>query len=162
MQTVYVLELKANQYINRYYVGITDNLEKALKEHQNGNGGLWTKIYKPLRIYQTFNTEYSVIPVDSIVKHLMKLYGVEQVRGGSYDALVLTDTQYKNLEQEFFGVQGTCLECGLSGHFIKQCPRLAKHADSPITIRRQALWQITSYACIICVVVGFLVVALYR
>jgi predicted GIY-YIG superfamily endonuclease len=156
MQTVYVLELKANQYINRYFVGSTDNLSHAWEEHKNGNVSIWTRIYKPLRIYQTFHTEHATISVDTIVKHLMRLYGVEQVRGGSYDTLVLTNEQYKNLEQEFFGVQGTCLQCGLSGHFIKQCPRLPLHADSPITIRRNAIWQFTRVAAL-CIVVGLVV-----
>ena len=119
---VYVFELERNHY----YVGITNDVKKAFQDHKNGKGSEWTRIYKPLEIYMTCPA-YSPTATDSIVKNFMRLYGVEYVRGGSYEALILTDDQYKPLELELFNVQGICVHCGLMGHFVKECPTLPNH-----------------------------------
>jgi predicted GIY-YIG superfamily endonuclease len=119
---LYVFELERNHY----YVGITNDVTKAFQDHKYGKGSEWTRIYKPLQIYMTCPV-YSQNAADSIVKNFMRLYGVEYVRGGSYEALILTDEQYKALELEFFGVQGTCVHCGLTGHFVRECPTLTPH-----------------------------------
>ena len=147
---IYVLELERNHY----YVGITNDVNKTFKDHKNGTGSEWTRIYKPLDIYMTCPA-YSPNGVDSIVKNFMRLNGVEYVRGGSYEDFVLTDEQYKVLELEFFNVQGTCLHCGLTGHFIKECPNLPNHnglwtcKHCQIMISDKNLWETHIRECII-------------
>lgn len=46
MVTIYILELE-NQ---KYYVGKTENPEVRIDSHFQGEGSVWTKKYKPIRV----------------------------------------------------------------------------------------------------------------
>ena len=80
MSTGYVLELENN----KYYIGITKNIVKRLKKHNNGNGSKWTQIYKPIRCIEYF--EYSKEKEREYTIKYMKLYGWENVRGAGWTA----------------------------------------------------------------------------
>ena len=43
---IYILECSDKSY----YVGITPNLKRRLREHQIGRGGLWTKLRRPVAL----------------------------------------------------------------------------------------------------------------
>lgn len=47
---VYVLLLKNAHF----YVGITDNLKKRIKQHFAGIGAVWTKKYPPIEFLEVF------------------------------------------------------------------------------------------------------------
>ncbi|MDD5195156.1 MAG: GIY-YIG nuclease family protein [Candidatus Omnitrophica bacterium] len=77
MHYVYALQSQKHDYI---YVGITDNLERRLKEHNNGNN-CSTKDYVPLKIvyYEAYaakqdavNCEYKLKHHGSVIGHLKK------------------------------------------------------------------------------------------
>jgi hypothetical protein len=54
-----------------------------MNQHFNGNGALWTKMYRPLfivDIYQDIDKTYET----KITKILMAKYGIDNVRGGAY------------------------------------------------------------------------------
>jgi len=46
MWYVYILLCRGNSY----YIGITNNLERRFKDHQEGKGGAYTKSHKPVRL----------------------------------------------------------------------------------------------------------------
>ena len=46
MWYVYILLCRGNSY----YIGITNNLERRFKDHQEGKGGAYTKSHKPIRL----------------------------------------------------------------------------------------------------------------
>lgn len=90
---IYVLKLQNN----KYYVGKTDNFQKRIQQHFSGIGGsYWTKLYKPIEVIRKFeinNTSlllssnkkiFGGLEEDKIVKEMMCLYGIDNVRGGSY------------------------------------------------------------------------------
>ncbi len=113
---IYILEL-----VNRkYYVGFTLDLDKRLKQHNEGNGSEWTKKYKVLRVLKTFNTN-NPFEEDKYTKIYMNKFGIDNVRGGSYCTIYLNKEQKKLLIKEFRMANNECLRCGRNNHFIKNC-----------------------------------------
>ena len=55
MNYVYILQSSKN---GKYYIGSTDNLKRRTKEHNDGNGGLFTKINKPWKLVFYKEFEY--------------------------------------------------------------------------------------------------------
>jgi len=114
---VYVLELVGG----KYYVGTTSNIAIRYQQHLDGQGSSWTHKYPPislLKIYQ--NT--SPFDEDRITKEYMAIYGIDNVRGGSYVRLQLSPEIKQKIQREIRGALGLCIQCGEAGHFIRHCP----------------------------------------
>jgi predicted GIY-YIG superfamily endonuclease len=76
---LYVLKLENE----KYYVGITYNLNFRYAQHCQGSGAKWTKLHKPIsivevRVNATFGSE------NEVVHEYMNIHGKQNVRGGSY------------------------------------------------------------------------------
>lgn len=113
MEKVYVLLL---QY-NKYYIGKSKNVSLRLQQHNNGNGSEWTKVYKPIKIIETINNGNE----DTITIHYMKKYGIENVRGGSFCNIYLTDETKKVLQKMIATQDDLCFICNMKGHFANEC-----------------------------------------
>jgi len=92
---IYILRLEQN----KYFIGEAVNLEKRLKDHSEGKVSQYTNIYRPISIKK-------IIP-DSNPKHLdkyvikyMEKYGMNMVRGGSFENEILTKEQIKYLKSQ--------------------------------------------------------------
>jgi hypothetical protein len=98
MLNIYVLKCSDN----KYYVGKTtlDTNTKFLQHLSSNNTCQFTNEYSPLEIIYTLQT-INPLDEDSITKKYMMEFGIENVRGGSYNNLVLEDWQIKSLENEF-------------------------------------------------------------
>jgi hypothetical protein len=116
---IYVLELNSG----KYYVGKTDNLEKRLIQHQTKG------LPKPIPCWVSTWGFKNVIEVvdgdtfdeDKFVLKYMNIYGIDNVRGGSYSNLVLTFHQKLNLYKQLRNARNECLICGSQDHFMSQC-----------------------------------------
>ena len=115
MVYIYVLKLKNN----KYYVGKTKNTLKRIQSHIQGNGSTWTTKYKPIEIIEQINGDD--FDEDKYTKMYMKKYGIDNVRGGSYVQIKLSSSQKELLEKEINGCMDACFNCGLKGHFYKNC-----------------------------------------
>ena len=84
MVYVYILKLVKN----KFYVGKTTNPLFRLNDHYNGNGASWTKKYKPLTLDKIIPNcdEYDE---DKYTIKYMDLYGIQNVRGGTFTQIVL-------------------------------------------------------------------------
>ncbi len=51
----------------------------------------------------------------------MEKYGIENVRGGSYSQIQLSDAQVKEIKNKLVSANDRCYECGESGHLKKNC-----------------------------------------
>lgn len=103
---------------NKFYVGRTIDIVSRWNAHASGLGALWTKQYRPL---QGIIELLPDTPYQEIVTTLqyMQKYGIHNVRGGPWCALVLTETEIKTIEDimrsEGFARTPT-LESMTSGH----------------------------------------------
>jgi predicted GIY-YIG superfamily endonuclease len=117
MSILYVLQLEGG----KYYVGKTDDVQKRFEQHKLGYfGSQWTKTNKPEKILETRQV-ISIHDENNVTKDLMKLYGVNNVRGGCYTQVDLLDYQHDCLLYELRCISDCCFKCGRSGHFITQC-----------------------------------------
>lgn len=115
---IYVLKLQGG----RYYIGKSENVIKRYQEHLNGNGSAWTKKYKPIALEKVIEN-VSSFEEDKVTKEYMAKYGIENVRGGSYSSIDISEEQEDFLRREIRGANDTCQKCGKSGHFAKQCKK---------------------------------------
>jgi hypothetical protein len=113
---IYVLRLEGG----RYYIGKSDNVINRYQEHLKGSGSAWTRKYKPISIVKTIEN-VSPFEEDRYVKEYMNIYGIQNVRGGSYVQMDLTETQKSALIMEIRGASDKCTRCGREGHFVKDC-----------------------------------------
>jgi predicted GIY-YIG superfamily endonuclease len=118
METLYILECGDQ----KWYVGKTNDVQRRFKQHTEGRGAGWTREYAPLRIAET---RQITSPYDetNVTKDLMKKYGIENVRGGVYCAVTLTDDQVDAIRTELRAANDSCYTCGKKGHFANQCKR---------------------------------------
>lgn len=125
MTLIYVLKLEEN----KYYVGKTNNLQSRLYYHKSGDGSAWTKRYHMISLYKTYDPPMEIdsdFYEDMIVKMYMKIFGIQNVRGGSYSQIYLDDAKIKLITNEIYGATNKCFRCG-GDHFIKKCTQLPDH-----------------------------------
>jgi len=123
MSTIYTLELENK----KYYVGKSIVPKERILNHFYQNGSEWTKLHKPISILST-------IKGDSFdeEKHTLKamiLYGIDNVRGGSYCKIQLSQFEKKKALQTIRSVSDQCYTCGEKGHFAIDCKYDKNHHE---------------------------------
>lgn len=117
MCCIYILELE----LGRYYIGRTDNLENRIWQHFHNEGCYFTKMFHPVKILTVIH-DASVFDEDRYVIEYMSKYGIQNVRGGSYSKLNLTNEQYIAINCMIRNALDKCLRCG-GDHFIAVCSK---------------------------------------
>ncbi len=114
---IYVLEL----VYNKYYIGKTyKNMPIRFNEHLIGIGSEWTKLHKPIKIIEQFETNDKFIE-DKYTKIYMDKKGINNVRGGSYTKIILNKSQIECLQLELKTANNLCFKCGKYGHYANKC-----------------------------------------
>lgn len=124
MVTLYILQLENG----KYYVGKTDDVAKRYSEHKSGRGSEWTRLYKPIKMLETRKV-ISEEDENATTKELMKKYGIDNVRGGSFVQKELPDFVKKTLELEQRGNTDACFKCGSADHWAKDCQTKQESSD---------------------------------
>ena len=124
MEQIYVLQCRSG----KYYVGKTADVMRRYEEHKSGKGSAWTKKYPPTRLVECREITGSH-DENNVTKDLMKKYGVDNVRGGTYTQISLPDELVKALNMESRGNADVCYKCNLAGHFANKCPGVAEDED---------------------------------
>lgn len=119
MVSIYILQLENN----KYYVGKTNNPDIRVASHFDSNGSEWTKIYKPIKVYEIISNCDSY-DEDKYTLKYMEQKGIDNVRGGSFSQVELSNEQNKFISQMIKGATDKCFNCGESGHFVKECMEL--------------------------------------
>ena len=119
MVKIYILKCEEN----KYYIGKTHkNVLYRFKKHQNGYGAIWTKKYKPIKILEIY-LNCDNFDEDKYTKIYMDKYGIDNVRGGSYTKINLSNSTIKFLQKELLSIHDKCYGCGKKGHFYKSCKK---------------------------------------
>jgi predicted GIY-YIG superfamily endonuclease len=116
MTNVYILLLEGG----KYYVGKSEDVIRRYQQHVNGGGSYWTRKYKPISIEKTI-VNASPFDEDKITKEYMSKYGIDNVRGGSYVEIELSEFHKDALKMEIWAAKDLCTQCGRAGHFVKDC-----------------------------------------
>ena len=92
---IYILSLAEE----KYYVGTTTNKNFTLQSYLNNNNASWTQKYKPLKLMRFIEDCYDY-EEDIVTINLMKLYGIANVRGGSYNNVNLDKSTLDIIKQK--------------------------------------------------------------
>ena len=114
----YIYILKLEQC--KYYVGKTNNIQRRYMEHLQGIGASWTAKYKPLRLEKLLPSN-NPFDEDKYTKLYMTIYGINNVRGGTYVTDYLHNEQILLLKKEIWSAIDACVRCGRKGHFYETC-----------------------------------------
>lgn len=129
MTIIYILKLK----YNKYYVGKTEDIETRLADHffQDAiyKASAWTSKYKPFDIVEII-IDADDFDEDKYTKIYMAKYGIQNVRGGTYTKMVLSENEIDQLIKEIRGAKNACYYCGCDTHYINDCKQLYMTKDS--------------------------------
>lgn len=118
---IYVLKCEKE----KYYVGKSTNINKRLKQHfKQKKGACWTRLYRPLQIYE-IRRNCDEFDEEKITLQYMKKFGINNVRGGSYTRLQLSNYEINHLVRLIRSSEDRCFVCGSREHFAKQCEKLS-------------------------------------
>ena len=114
---IYVLKLQEN----KYYIGKSKNdVIARYQQHVNGQGSTWTKKYKPISLLEK-RENVSPLMEDLVTKEYMIKYGIQNVRGGSYVELELSEFHISALQMEIWNATDCCSQCGRDNHWVNDC-----------------------------------------
>lgn len=118
MVFIYILQLERE----KYYIGKTQNTSFRLEKHFTSNGSAWTKKYKPISVLEIIPNCDDYDEDKHTIKYMEK-YGVNNVRGGSFCEIKLSDNNRITLNQMIKSVTDKCYICGKDDHFANNCKK---------------------------------------
>ncbi len=134
MTSIYVLQLEHN----KYYVGKSTNPVFRLDQHLNANGSAWTTHHKPLnKNFFALFSDCDDFDEDKYTLKYMAKYGIDNVRGGSFCQLELSEIDKQTIQKMLIGTQNLCFTCGNYGHFAKKCTNSTLVEEEQITYEHQ-------------------------
>ena len=116
---IYTLKLEDN----KYYVGYSKNNHSCdirVMKHFNENGSEWTKKYRPISVIEKINGD--MFDEEKHTLLYMDKYGIDNVRGGSYTKIILSQNDKDKAIQTIQSVLNRCYSCNSTEHYSKDCP----------------------------------------
>lgn len=113
---IYILKLKDN----KYYIGKTTNPKFRITNHCNKQGSKWTSKYNPVKLIELI-PDCDNYDEDKYTLLYMKKYGIDNVRGGSFCKIKLSDETKEVINNMILSSSDKCFTCGEEGHFSNNC-----------------------------------------
>lgn len=145
MTTLYILACEGG----KHYVGTTSTITTRIGEHFLGRGSAWTRLHRPIKVIENRPVR-SPHDENNVTKDLMKRYGIDNVRGGAYSQIQLSQEQRQLLQKELRSTENTCYICGQSGHVAGMHEREASRQKVKSTWDKMLPEEIPSYECFDC------------
>jgi P4 family phage/plasmid primase-like protien len=105
----------------KYYVGKTDNLARRFKQHKDGTGSVWTKLYPPILDPIVLKDKADLFDENVLFKKWALKYGIDNVRGDIYCQIILSEADRIHLLKELDSAKDSCYKCHGLGHFVSDC-----------------------------------------
>lgn len=131
--SIYALECQHQ----KYYIGRSTEPSRRILQHFQDQGSGWTRLHPPIRVLTVYEN-CTRFDEDKYTKEYMDKFGIENVRGGSYCQVELSDDQYQSLIRELRNASDKCTRCGRSGHFVRDCYARTSVAWQPSGGKRSA------------------------
>jgi predicted GIY-YIG superfamily endonuclease len=119
---VYIYSLKLQS--DKYYIGKTDNPNFRLENHFGSSGSAWTKKYTPISIHQVI-PDMNSHDEQRVTQEYIAKYGIDNVRGGPWVKVILSDTEKVFIQNLINGETDKCFKCGSGDHFANSCNKSA-------------------------------------
>ena len=129
MVYIYILQLEQG----KYYVGKTSKPDFRLEKHFSSNGSAWTKKYTPVAVLEIIPNCDNYDEDKHTIKYMEK-YGINNVRGGSFCEIKLSDNNIITLNQMIKSVTDKCYICGEKDHFANDCKNFSIKKEKTPTI----------------------------
>lgn len=113
---IYLIECESE----KYYVGRSNYVDKRLLEHFAGNGSKWTQLYKPVKVVKILDGS-DIFAEEKHTYLAMDEYGIDNVRGGSYCTIKLSENDKKKITDVIRSMKNECYICGSKSHFANEC-----------------------------------------
>ena len=113
----YVLECAGGMI----YVGKTTNPEFRVEDHFTEGGAAWTAAHRPFAVLECRPCRDNFDEMNTTLQYMFKR-GVQQVRGGPWTTIKLSDSQEQTIEQIIASVYDLCYNCRASDHILADCP----------------------------------------
>lgn len=118
MVYIYVFELEDG----RYYIGKSETPEIRIEAHISGEGSQFTRLHKPVKIKEIIS-DCDDYDEDKYTLKYMDMYGIHNVRGGTFSQIELTEENVKMINRMINGAKNQCFICGSKEHFVKNCDK---------------------------------------
>ena len=118
MSHLYVLKLQND----KYYIGKTKDIKLRLDQHfSNTYSSQFIGKYKPVEVLETISY-IEDFDEDKYVLKYMKEKGIDNVRGGSFSSIELTENEKNFISKLIKTTEDRCYNCGDTSHFLCDCP----------------------------------------
>jgi len=134
---IYILKLNNN----KYYVGKTTNPKFRLETHFKNNGSTWTRKYKPQQI-QELIPDCDDYDEDKWTIKYMKKYGIDNVRGGSFNTLKLDKSKISVIKHMITSSEDKCYKCNKIGHFATDCDYESSSEETEYDYEEEQLYML--------------------
>lgn len=124
MVSIYILRLEQG----KYYVGKTTNPDFRIESHFNSEGSAWTKLYKPIEVLEII-PDCDEYDENKYTQIYMSLFGIDNVRGGSFVQVNLSNDEKRMIQKLINGTTDKCFKCGRPGHFASSCSQQKKYQE---------------------------------
>lgn len=137
--TIYVLKCSND----KYYIGRSNRPLQRIADHFSGKGSKWTSLHKPIEILEQ-RQKCNYFDEDKVTLEYMNKYGIDNVRGGSYCQITLSDEETKMIEKQLDNANDRCYLCHKKGHFIENCSSSILSKESASN-KKSTFYSIVSY-----------------
>jgi hypothetical protein len=114
---IYILKLEND----KIYIGFSMQPKNRILQHFNKNGSEWTKENKPLSILRIENGD--LFDEEKYTLEMMSIYGIDNVRGGSYSNIILNDAEKDKANKQILHLHNKCFKCGSKNHYATECEK---------------------------------------
>ena len=130
MATLYTNIVAIKLSNDKYYILKTNKSNFNLDYDFNYKDIEFTNLNKPLAVDKIYKN-CDNFDLDKIVKNYMYHYGINNVRGGSYQITQFTSEQLNFLQSEIWTACNKCPLCG-GYHDIKDCPKYKTEKENSL------------------------------